>query len=113
MEPSFENAQPTLAEVLALAESMPKVLPRELHVRNRGQLLKMTGAEVSASSPTANLGGLPVYCDDAMPNGVMEMRNSETGEVLRRWFLRPDGTLIAVNPTAFKLPEFKFSWSFT
>lgn len=95
----------TMGDLLALVTSAATILPRELHVRNRRQLVRLTGAHEESNPnipPSLPFAGMPVYCDDAMPDGVMEMRDSSTGETLRRWILRPDGQLISVNVQALE-----------
>lgn len=82
-----------------------------LHVRNRQNLVRITGAHERVTQdipPSLPFAGIPVYCDDAMPNNVMEMRHAETGEVLRRWFLTPDGELFSFNPGEFRWRDEKF-----
>lgn len=105
-----EGAPATLADLIEMAQKFTPPIPRELHVRNREALLRITGAEVQAN-PGMGIhvaAGLPVYYDDAMPNNVMEMRHAETGEVLRRWFLTPDGELFSFNPGELRWRDEKF-----
>ena len=100
-----ETTPLTMDELLALVKTAATVRPRELHVRNRKELVRLTGAHEEANPdipPSMPFAGIPVYCDDAMPNGVMEMRDSNTGETLRRWILRPDGTLVSINTQALQ-----------
>ena len=102
---SSEIAPLTMNDIRALVTTTATVRPREMHVRNRRELVRLMGAheeanpDIPSSMPFA---GIPVYCDDAMPDGVMEMRDSSTGEVLRRWILRPDGTLVSINVQALE-----------
>jgi hypothetical protein len=127
-----EAPRPTLQEVIAAARETvdamtldeitsarntglldPRIRARELHVADRSVLLRITGAEVRDGRVTGIpvMAGLPVYYDEAMPNGVMEMRDSSTGETLRRWILGADGTLMSINVQAlerFVVQPFKF-----
>ncbi len=75
------------------------VTPRELHVANRETLLRITGADVQSGAVTGihMVAGLPVYYDETLIPDQMDMRDSATGKLLRRWIIRPDSTVLSVD----------------
>lgn len=80
-------------------------LVRSLHARSTGDVVGLTGCTISSGDPVLPLSivGLPVHLDPDMPNDVMEMRDADSGEVLRRWVrLSPDGPIYSFDMRAVR-----------
>ena len=89
----------TLDDLRAIVTTATTVRPREIHVRNREVLLRITGAEIQSGAVTGlhMVSSLPVFYDDTLLADQMDMRDASDGRLLRRWFLRDNGEVLSVD----------------